>query len=87
MHRSWITWARSLSLFYALIGGLLVIISMDVERHRAIIRYMGWGSLIAGVLMTGIGLHAGIPTWWVIHEGPAAAGIGVAVLWLQRPRG
>ena len=44
----------------------------------------GWGSVIAGLLMTFIGWQSSIPTWWSYHEGPSAAAFGLLVLWLVR---
>ena len=74
--------ARSLSMFYGLIGLLFLVMATDVERFAPIIRYAGWGSIAAGFMLTGIGLHSGIPKWWSYHEGPTSLVIGVAILWL-----
>ena len=74
--------ARSLSMFYGLIGVLLLLLSSDVDRFRPVIRYAGWGSIIAGALLLGIGLHAELPRWWSWHEGPASAAFGALILWL-----
>jgi cytochrome b subunit of formate dehydrogenase len=71
-------------MFYGLFGLLLILLASDVERYRALVRYVGWGSVIAGFLMTFIGLHSGIPTYWSYHEGPSAAAFGVLLLWLIR---
>lgn len=76
--------ARSLSMFYGLVGLLLILIANDVRRFRPLVRYVGAGSVLAGVLMTFIGLRSGIPTYWSYHEGPSAAVFGLLVLWLVR---
>jgi len=76
--------ARSLSMFYGLFGILLILLASDVVRYRPLVRYAGIGSVIAGILMTFIGLHSGIPTYWSYHEGPSAALFGLCVLWLVR---
>jgi hypothetical protein len=76
--------ARSLSMFYGLIGVLLIVMASDVERFRPIIRYTGWGSVLAGALLLGIGLHAGLPHWWSWHEGPSSALFGLIIIWLLR---
>lgn len=76
--------ARSLSLFYALIGVLLLMMAGDVERFRPLIVYAGRGSIAAGAIMLWIDLHAGMPFWWTWHEGPAAALCGIVILWLVR---
>ena len=76
--------ARSLSMFYGLIGLLILLLSTDVERFRPIIRYAGWGSIVAGVCLLGIGLEAELPRWWSWHEGPSSTAFGIAVLWLLK---
>jgi hypothetical protein len=76
--------ARSLAMFYGLIGVLLILMATDVERFRPIIHYTGWGSVIAGALLLGIGLHAGLPRWWSWHEGPTSALFGLTILYLLR---
>jgi len=76
--------ARSLSLFYALIGVLLLMLAGDVRRYRPLVVYAGRGSVAAGAIMLWIDLHAGLPYWWTWHEGPAAALCGALILWLVR---
>lgn len=76
--------ARSLSLFYALIGALLILLAGDVRRYRPAIVYAGWGSVVAGAIMLYIDLYADMPFWWTWHEGPAAAGCGALILVLVR---
>jgi hypothetical protein len=75
--------ARSLSMFYGLVGILILLLSTDVERFRPLIRYAGWGSILAGPILLGAGLAAELPRWWSWHEGPSAAAFGIAVLWLS----
>jgi hypothetical protein len=79
--------ARSLSMFYGLVGVLIVFLSMDVDRYRPLIAYVGWGSTVAGPLLLGIGLHAGLPWWWTYHEGPSSTAFGLLVLFLLRKWG
>ena len=76
--------SRQLSLFYALVGGILLVAASDVERYRTLILYIGWASLVAGIAILGIDMHAGIPLWWTLHEGPAASVFGLALVWLVR---
>ena len=71
-----------MSLFYALVGGLLLAIAADIDRHRKLVNYVGWGSVAGGATMLFIDMNAGIPWWWTIHEGPVAMLFGVAVVWL-----
>jgi hypothetical protein len=76
--------ARSLSLLYGLVGVLILLFASDVERYRPLIAYMGWGSTAAGIVLLGIGLHAGLPWWWTWHEGPSSTAFGLVILWLLR---
>ena len=77
--------ARSTSLFYALLGGLMWITSFDVRRYQVVITYLGGGLLTIGLILLGVDLLAGLPPWWVLYEGPWDAAIGVVILLLNRP--
>lgn len=73
---------RSISFLYALHGGLLLMVSGNLQRYRPVLLYLGIASAVGGVLLTGIDLHAGMPTWWTVTEGPPVALIGVLITWL-----
>ena len=79
--------ARSLSMLYGLVGLLILLMASDVERYRPLLAYTGWGSIAAGVILSGIGLHADLPTWWAYHEGPSSAAFGLLILCLLPKRG
>ncbi len=79
--------ARSTSLFYALLGGLMWTVSFDLRRHRVVISYLGGAMLTIGLILLGVDLLAGLPPWWVLYEGPWDAAIGVVILWLNRTGG
>jgi len=76
--------ARSLALFYAVHGGLLLVLSLDVARYRPVVAYVGWSTLVMGIVLTGIDLHAGLPIWWVLGEGPPVILVGVLLIGLSR---
>ena len=40
--------ARSLSAFYALVGGIMWVVSFDIKQHLAVIRYLGAALTIFG---------------------------------------
>ncbi len=46
--------ARSLSLFYALLGGLLWFLSGNPRRHRAVLLYLGAAFVVFGLVCFGI---------------------------------
>lgn len=76
--------ARSLSLFYAVLGGLLWTASFDLRRHRVILWYVGGAMLLLGLILCWVDLSAGLPTWWVLYEGPWDAMLGAIILLLNR---
>lgn len=76
--------ARSLSLFYALVGGLQLVLASDPDRYRPLIVYAGWGSAVAGLFMLWIELAVGLPAWWSYHAGPSASLYGAALILLAR---
>ena len=71
---------RSLSAMYAFHGGFLLALSTNVRRFRGVIVYVGWATLVLGVLLTGIDLHAGLPAWWLWAEGPWVSVIGFVIV-------
>jgi len=75
---------RSISALYAFHGGLLLLVSWDVRRHARVVAYVAVASIVFGVLLFGIDLHAGLPLRWVVCEGPPVVLVGVAILYLVR---
>ena len=73
--------ARSLSAFYALVGGLLWLLSCDLQRHRPTIFFMGIAMMILGALLMGIDWAEGLPLWWRAWEGPWVMAMGAAIAW------
>ena len=70
---------RSISFLYAMHGGLLLMVSVNLQRYRPILLYLGVATAIGGVLLTGIDLHAGMPLWWTLAEGPPVALMGLLI--------
>lgn len=75
---------RSLSMMYALQGGLLILLSFDLRRYRPVLLYVSLTTLIGGLVLLGIDLHAGLPLYWTLCEGPPVALIGLLLVWLVR---
>lgn len=73
---------RSISFLYAVHGGLLLVVSGNIQRYRPVLLYFGIATVVGGVLLTGIDLHAGMPSWWTLAEGPPVALIGLLITWL-----
>ena len=72
--------ARSLSLFYALMGGLLVICSFDVVRYRKVICFLGAAFACFGIVMWFVDFLEGMPDYWKHLEGPMVIVFGVVIL-------
>jgi hypothetical protein len=72
--------ARSLSLFYALMGGLLLVCSFDLHRHRAVLCYTGAAFVVFGMVMWGVDFVEGMPGFWKRGEGPIVIVFGAAIL-------
>jgi len=75
---------RSLSMMYALQGGLLILLSFDLRRYRPVLLYVSITTVVGGLLLTGIDLHAGLPLYWTLSEGPPVALLGLLLVWLVR---
>lgn len=76
--------ARSLSAFYALVGGLLWLLSFDPERHRSVLIYLGSAIALMGGALLFIDLYEGLPAVWTWWEGPFVALFGATILLLAR---
>jgi hypothetical protein len=77
---------RSNAALYGCHGVLLWIVSRDPVRYHGIVRYIGWMNIGFGLTILGIDLHAGLPAFWTIAEGPGVVVLGAAVLYLSRAR-
>ena len=75
--------ARSASALYALHGAMVLYMSFDVRRYWSLIRLLASLALLHGVVLLGIDFAVGMPTWWLLLEGPAFAASGVLVLAAQ----
>jgi NADH:ubiquinone oxidoreductase subunit 6 (subunit J) len=75
--------ARSLSLFYAFLGGLLWVCSFDLLRHRPVLCYLGAAFIVFGLVMWGVDFAEKMPNYWKHFEGPMVAVFGVIILGLS----
>jgi hypothetical protein len=72
--------ARSLSLFYALQGGLLLFCSFDLRRHRMVFCFIGTAFIFFGLILWGVDFIEGMPDYWKSVEGPLVIIFGIAIL-------
>jgi hypothetical protein len=76
--------ARSLSGSYVIVGTFTLFASLDIRRHHSFVRLWAIIIFLAGFVLLGIDVTAGMPTGWTVSEGPPLIAIGLLVLWLQR---
>jgi hypothetical protein len=76
--------ARSIAALYGFHGGLLLVVSRDPARYRAIVSYIACMNIAFGFIVLGIDIHAGLPMFWTMLEGPPAIVMGVAIAVLNR---
>ena len=75
---------RSASMLYGIHGGLYLVVASDVRRYAGVLVYLAWMAIGFGILMVAIDLHAGMPLYWTLGEGPPIAAFGVLLLMLRR---
>jgi len=75
---------RTLSAMYAIVGGLLMFISFDVNRYGSLIRFAGVISILAGVGVTVLDAILQLPVIWTATEGPMTVGMGVGFIVLAK---
>jgi len=76
--------ARSLSAFYAMFGGLLILVSQDPKRYASVITYVAVMSLVFGVAITVIDVVIGLPLYWTLAEAASLFPLSIIILVLQR---
>ena len=76
--------ARSTSAFYALMGGLLWILSFDLRRYRSVLIYLGVAFTLFGVLLSVFDWVEGMPRFWSICEGPFDIVFGLVIFFFGR---
>lgn len=76
--------ARSVSAFYGFHGVLLFLVASDPVRFKPIVIYLAAFNIIFGLMLIAIDLHAGMPAWWTIGEGPTIIVIGLLLAMLCR---
>ncbi len=55
-----------------------------MQRYVPIIRFFAYVTLAFGVLIAGIDLVVGLPTFWTLFEGPTTFILGVVILLFVR---
>jgi hypothetical protein len=76
--------ARSLSAFYVVHAGVMLICAFNVRRYAPMIMYLAWAGIAFALMVTFLDIHAGFPWYWTVAEGPFLVIISVAMLVLLR---
>jgi len=79
--------ARSTSALYAILGGLMWTLSLDVHRFRPVLSYLGAVLSLLGLFLIVFDWVEGMPLFWQLGEGPIDLGIGLVILLLSRRLG
>ena len=75
--------ARSVAAFYGFHGVLLFMLSTDIERYARLIGMIAGTTVCFGLILLAIDIHAGLPAYWMLGEGPPVAIIGIVLLFLN----
>lgn len=76
--------ARSTSLLYAIHGGLMLFVSLDIKRYWPLVSVFGWLHVAIGIAMFWIDWTAPMPIYWIAGEGIPIALAGLLILWCWR---
>ena len=75
--------ARSLSLFYAIVGVIFWYISFRVPQHWNFVRLVAVLFVVFGGLLWWIDVKSGMPLLWTLQEAPPAIVVGLWMLYLH----
>jgi len=75
--------ARCTSAFYALLGGLLWVLSFNVRRFRPVLIYAAIAIMGLGVILLAVDFIEGLPRFWSLWEGPINLSFGILIFWLS----
>jgi hypothetical protein len=70
---------RSVAALYGFHGGLMLVVAGNPERYSGIVRYFAFLNVALGLILVGIDMHAGMPGWWTLGEGPPIIAFGIVI--------
>jgi hypothetical protein len=77
---------RSVAALYGFHGVLILLVSTDPVKYHAIVSYIAAMNILFGLIVFGIDLHAGMPSYWTFGEGPPISAFGAVIALLNRER-
>jgi hypothetical protein len=75
---------RSIAALYGFHGVLLLILSTDPVRYRSLVWYVAVMNVLFGLMILAIDVHAGMPRFWTLGEGPPIVAFGLVIGFLNR---
>lgn len=76
--------ARSLSMFYAVLGSVTLLVSSNIRYYHSMVTLLGTLFIIIGTTLLGIDIVSRMPGSWTVFEGPFTILMGLGVLYLHR---
>jgi hypothetical protein len=73
---------HSLSAMCTLHGAVVFVVSLDVRRYLPIVKCLAVLAILFGIGMIVLDVMVGMPTFWVLCEGPFIVVVNVVLLWL-----
>ena len=77
--------ARTVAALYGFHGVLLLLVSTDPARYRPIVTFVAAMNVTFGIIVVAVDVHAGLPLWWTLAEGPPIVLFGAVLAMLNRP--
>jgi hypothetical protein len=71
---------RTLSALYAILGAILLFVSLDPDRYRPLIGLLGVLAVLGGVGVTILDAILRLPLFWTAAEGPLTILLGLALI-------
>ena len=71
--------ARSIAALYGFHGVLLWIIATDPRQYCALVWYVAAMNVVFGLMVIAIDVHAGMPAFWTLAEGPPIVAFGIVI--------
>jgi flagellar biosynthesis protein FliR len=75
---------RTSAALYGFHGALVLLIARDPVRFRPIVTYVATLNVVFGLMLIAIDLHAGMPWFWTLVEGPLIMAVGLVLAFLNR---
>ena len=79
--------ARSTSMLYAVHGVIVLTVGWKLDQFAGLVPVLAFLHFLMGCVLLGIDWTSGLPTYWLLGEGPPIAMSGVLLWFLARQAG